>query len=41
MREKEYTCAIAPYEEGLLLSTLNYCMSLGALKGWRTSRTKW
>ncbi len=33
MREKEYTCAIAPYEEGLLLSTLNYSYELRSVKG--------
>ena len=33
MREKEYTCAIAPYEEGLLLSTLNYSYELRSIKG--------
>jgi DNA end-binding protein Ku len=33
MREKEYTCAISPYEEGLLLSTLNYSYELRSVKG--------
>jgi DNA end-binding protein Ku len=33
MREKEYTCAIAPYEGGLLLSTLNYSYELRSVKG--------
>jgi DNA end-binding protein Ku len=33
MREKEYTCAIAPYEGGLLLSTLNYSYELRSIKG--------
>jgi DNA end-binding protein Ku len=33
MREKEYTCAIAPYENGLLLSTLNYSYELRSIKG--------
>ncbi len=33
MREKEYTCAIAPYEGGLLLSTLNYSYELRSMQG--------
>ena len=33
MREKEYACAIAPYEGGLLLSTLNYSYELRSIKG--------
>jgi DNA end-binding protein Ku len=33
MREKEYTCAITPYEGGLLLSTLNYSYELRSIKG--------
>ena len=33
MREKEYTCAIAPHEGGLLLSTLNYSYELKSIKG--------
>ncbi|HSV42339.1 MAG TPA: Ku protein [Methanomassiliicoccales archaeon] len=33
MREKEYTCVISPYDEGLLLSTLNYSYELRSIKG--------
>jgi DNA end-binding protein Ku len=33
MREKEYTCVVSPYDEGLLLSTLNYSYELRSLKG--------
>jgi DNA end-binding protein Ku len=33
MREKEYTCVISPYENGLLLSTLNYEYELRSIKG--------
>jgi len=33
MREKEYTCAIAPYDDGLLLSTLNYSYELRSIRG--------
>ncbi len=33
MREKEYTCVIAPYENGLLLSTLNYSYELRSIRG--------
>ena len=32
MREKEYTCVISPYENGLLLSTLNYSYELRSMK---------
>jgi DNA end-binding protein Ku len=33
MREKEYTCIVAPYENGLLLSTLNYSEELRSING--------
>lgn len=33
MREKEYTCLVAPYEDGLLLSTLNYSYELRSIRG--------
>ena len=31
MREKEHTCVISPYDEGLLLSTLNYSYELRSI----------
>lgn len=32
MREKEYTCVIAPHEGGLLLSTLNYAYEMRSMQ---------